>query len=104
MSLWNYSRIFWKFLRKVNVLLGLLSQTTKEEGLTIRVLSFQRCENNLRLETCAVSGAWRMPYFSLVCSPIVCKSVNEPSYVPVLHFGYKLIFKKEKRGGSKSVK
>lgn len=43
-----------------------------------------------------MSGAWKMPYFRLVCSPVVCKSVNGTSYVPVLHFGYELILKKKR--------
>lgn len=49
--------------------------------------------------TGVVSSAWRMQYLSLVYSPVVCKSVNGPSYVPVLHSCYELIFKKKSVGG-----
>lgn len=45
--------------------------------------------------TGVVSSAWRMQYLSLVYSPVVCESVNGPSYVPVLHSCYELIFKKK---------
>lgn len=59
-----------------------------------------------------MSGAWRALYFSLVCSPIVCKFVIGPSCAAILHLGYELIvkFKKtqkneeKKEGTSKHVK
>ncbi|XP_049670551.1 F-box/WD repeat-containing protein 7 isoform X6 [Accipiter gentilis] len=49
----------------------------------------KRCENNLRLETCAVSGAWRMPYFSLVCSPIMKRKLDHGSEVRSFSLGKK---------------
>lgn len=52
-----------------------------------RKLSGEQCLENAILEFCLLS-------------PILCRSVNGPSYVPVLHVCYKLIFFLKRRGGS----